>query len=133
VAFGIGMASAGDLDGDGLDEVIVGSFEGAYVFGSVRSVAEETTTLVSELTLTAVYPNPFARTTTVEFVVPVSGSARLVVYDALGREVAVLADGPHAAGSHTVRFDGGALPSGIYVAQLTHRSRIASRRVVLVR
>ncbi|MEM8600827.1 MAG: FG-GAP-like repeat-containing protein [Bacteroidota bacterium] len=132
-AFGIGVASAGDLNGDGLDEVIVGSFDGAYVFGSVRTVAEEVAPPTLERALDAAYPNPFARTTTLTFDVPDAGVVRLVVYDALGREVAVLADGPHAAGSHTLRFDGGALPSGVYVAQLVHGDRMDTRRLVLAR
>lgn len=132
-AFGAGIASAGDLNGDGVDEVVVGSFAGAYVFGSVRTVAEEVATPAIDLNLNAAYPNPFAHITTLTFDVPDAGPTRLVVYDALGREVAVLADGPHAAGPHTVRFDGQALPSGVYVAQLTHGGQRSSRRLVLAR
>ncbi|MEL6705485.1 MAG: T9SS type A sorting domain-containing protein [Bacteroidota bacterium] len=132
-AFGAGIASAGDLNGDGADEVIVGSFGGAYVFGSVRTVAEEVAAPVVDLNLNAAYPNPFAETTTLTFDVPAAGAVRLVVYDALGREVAVLADGRYGAGAHPVRFDGRALPSGIYVAQLVHGDRMDTRRLVLAR
>ncbi|MEO1631205.1 MAG: T9SS type A sorting domain-containing protein, partial [Bacteroidota bacterium] len=76
---------------------------------------------------------PFAETTTLTFDVPAAGAVRLVVYDALGREVAVLADGRYGAGAHPVRFDGRALPSGIYVAQLVHGDRMDTRRLVLAR
>jgi hypothetical protein len=43
---------------------------------------------------------------------------KLTVYDLLGREVAVLANGPMEPGSHTARFDGSLLPSGVYLCRL---------------
>jgi hypothetical protein len=42
-----------------------------------------------------------------------------VVYDLLGREVAVLADEVKAPGMYRVKFDGTALSSGIYFCRLT--------------
>ncbi len=69
-------------------------------------------------TLTSNYPNPFARATTIEYALLASGPVRLVVYDALGREVATLADGAQHAGRHTVVFDGMPLPSGVYLYRL---------------
>lgn len=72
------------------------------------------------------YPNPFNPGSTIEFTVAVSGYVALKVYDALGREVTTLANGTLEAGRHLVRFDGSALPSGIYIARLTngHQSRL---------
>ena len=46
-----------------------------------------------------------------------AASVRLSVYDALGREVAVVLDGPLGAGTHRAVFDGAALPAGVYVAR----------------
>jgi hypothetical protein len=46
------------------------------------------------------YPNPFNPSTTIEFSIPYQGNVRLAVFDHLGREVAVLADGEYQAGSH---------------------------------
>jgi len=47
------------------------------------------------------------------------GPVRLVVYDVLGREVAVLVDEVQPAGAYDVAFDGTDLPSGTYVYRLT--------------
>ena len=57
---------------------------------------------------------------------------RLAVYDALGREVAVLLDGPLGAGTHAAPFDGSALPAGVYVARavLTPASGAAARSLM---
>ena len=42
---------------------------------------------------------------------------RMVVYDALGREVAVLVDAEQQAGSYEVVFDGADLAPGTYVVR----------------
>jgi hypothetical protein len=69
------------------------------------------------------YPNPFNPTTNILFDVPVDSEVRLVVYDMLGREVAVLAEGTYAVGLHTVEWDTArlGLASGVYVYQLQAR------------
>ena len=68
--------------------------------------------------LTAAYPNPFAASATVEYTVGRATDLRLSVYDVLGRRVAVLAEGAHAAGTHRARLDGPALASGVYLVVL---------------
>lgn len=51
------------------------------------------------------------------FALPETASVRLVVYDLLGRAVARLAEGPHEAGQHRVRFDGASLGGGVYLVR----------------
>lgn len=72
------------------------------------------------MTLSQNYPNPFNPSTMIEFTIAKAGRAKLVVYDMLGREVAVLADGEFAAGErHRVQLDGSRLTSGMYFYRLT--------------
>ncbi len=78
-------------------------------------------------------PNPFASATTLRFALEAPAAVRLVVYDALGREVARLADGPLEAGAHAVGFDGSGLPSGVYVWRLEAGSRVETGRLTLLR
>ena len=52
------------------------------------------------------YPNPAPGRTSISFTLPREQSVSLGLYDVAGRLVARLADGPHAAGVHTVRWDG---------------------------
>lgn len=59
-------------------------------------------------------PNPLTRQGKIEYVVPAITNVRLALYDALGREVARLADGPAEPGIYSVPLDAGALPSGLY-------------------
>jgi hypothetical protein len=39
------------------------------------------------------------------------------VFDALGRRVAILHDGPLAAGAHTLELDAASLPPGHYIVR----------------
>ncbi len=77
-------------------------------------------------------PNPFRAQTAVAFELAEAGPARLAVYDVLGREVAVLHDGP-ASASETVRLAAGALPAGVYVVRLQSADGTAAQRVTVLR
>jgi hypothetical protein len=62
--------------------------------------------------------NPFRGATTLQLQVPATQRVRVAVFDALGRQVAVLHEGTLAAGeAHRLAFDGSALPSGVYVVR----------------
>lgn len=79
------------------------------------------------------YPNPFEHTTTLAFRIPSATRVRLALYDLLGRRVAVLADGPMAAGTHRLPFDAGSLPAGLYVYRLETPGFTRTRAMVLTR
>jgi hypothetical protein len=69
------------------------------------------------------FPNPFNPSTKIRFDIPSIGQrlafdTRLVVYDILGREIAVLANTQLSPGSYEVEFDGSRLASGLYFYQL---------------
>jgi len=64
------------------------------------------------------YPNPFNPTTQIQFSLPQDSDIRLVVFDLLGREVQVLAEGRYTASTYSVTFDGTNRASGIYLYQL---------------
>jgi choice-of-anchor B domain-containing protein len=81
----------------------------------------------------ASYPNPFSRSATVALSVGEAQRARVAVYDVLGREVAVLHDGPLAAGAHELRLDGSDLPAGSYVVRAAGVTFEAARSVTVVR
>ncbi|MEM0963511.1 MAG: T9SS type A sorting domain-containing protein, partial [Bacteroidota bacterium] len=78
-------------------------------------------------------PNPFRDRADVSFSLPEAGPARLAVYDALGREVAVLTDATVDAGTHRATFDASALPAGVYVLRLATPAGVETRRITSVR
>ncbi len=79
------------------------------------------------------YPNPFREQTAIRYRLEDAADVRLVVYDVLGREVAVLADGPVEAGAHEAVLDGRGLSSGVYVWHLRAGSTVESGQLNLVR
>ncbi|MFZ5433121.1 MAG: T9SS type A sorting domain-containing protein [Calditrichota bacterium] len=79
------------------------------------------------------FPNPFNPTTTISFSLPKSALTHLIIYDLLGREVAVLTDGMLEAGEHRLSFDGTALPSGLYFARLHSGSHLATHKLLLLK
>ena len=85
------------------------------------------------------HPNPFARTTSIAFAMPAEvGGGSLEVFDALGRQVRVLARGATAVGRHAVTWDGrdsrGArVPSGVYFYRLTAGTYQEEKKMVVLR
>jgi hypothetical protein len=79
------------------------------------------------------FPNPFNPTTTLSFTLPKAGKSKLAVYDLLGREVAMLEDQKYDAGEHRIRFDGSALPSGIYFARMVSGEYVATQKLLLLK
>lgn len=79
------------------------------------------------------FPNPFNPTTTLSFSLPHSGEASLSIFSIEGRRVFEKRFGVMSAGEHRVKFDGSALPSGVYISRLeTPRAQI-SRKLVLMK
>jgi hypothetical protein len=79
------------------------------------------------------YPNPFNSFTIIEFDLPVESYVKLSVYDLLGHEVARLIDGRLRAGRYRLMFDGGSLPSGIYLYKLDAESFRYMRKMILIK
>ena len=100
-------------------DVSVASWTTEAEFQAALGASDLTVEAPSNYVLEGGYPNPFNPHTTIRFGLPESAQVRLVVFDVLGREVAVLVDGRVEAGRHTAVFDGSGLPSGTYLVRLT--------------
>ena len=103
---------------------------GERVSGTPVEEAEE---IPRALALSANYPNPFRTVTTLRFELPTRTDVTLHIVDLLGRTVATLVEEPMEAGVHTVRFEAGSLPSGVYLARLRAGSATQSRKLVLLK
>jgi hypothetical protein len=79
------------------------------------------------------YPNPFNPATKIKFGLPENANVKLVVYDVLGREVAVLVNGFKQANTYEVDFDGAYLSSGVYFYKLDAGEFTAVRKMLLVK
>ncbi|MEP0547985.1 MAG: PA domain-containing protein [Rhodothermales bacterium] len=96
-------------------------------------VAVEETTQAGAFVLPPVYPNPLASHATIGLNLPTAQAVRVAVFDVLGREVAVVHDGPLAAGRHDLALDASALPSGVYIVRVEAGSARLAQPLTVVR
>ena len=92
---------------------------------------------VEAFALNMLSPNPLRGAATFTLTVPRQSHVRVLIYDVLGCEVAVLADGMYPPGRHPLTWDGrttrGWLSSGVYFVKLETTSEQLTRKIVLVR
>ncbi|WP_456426912.1 T9SS type A sorting domain-containing protein [Rhodocaloribacter sp.] len=128
----------GEDQGEGEEPIIVtdqGGYQSAQreqAFRADVAGARDETPPASP-TLLGNYPNPFNPTTTINFNLPEAQPVRLAVFNVLGQQVQVLADGPMEAGRHEVRFLAGDLPSGLYLARLATPSGVIVQSMLLAK
>ncbi|GAB5537299.1 MAG: hypothetical protein Rubg2KO_35480 [Rubricoccaceae bacterium] len=104
----------------------------AAIASLAGSVANEDEANGIDLAVTAA-PNPLRDRTTVAFGVADAADVRVAVYDALGREVALLAEAPYSAGRHEVTFEANDLPAGVYVVRAVVGADARAARVTIAR
>lgn len=101
--------------------------------GSTVGINPINSEIPSKFSLNQNYPNPFNPVTNISFSLPVSGNIKLAVYDMLGNEVAVLANGFQKAGNFTADFNATKLASGTYFYRLTAGEFVDTKKMVLIK
>ncbi|MCU0638562.1 MAG: T9SS type A sorting domain-containing protein [Candidatus Krumholzibacteria bacterium] len=86
----------------------------------------------------AIFPNPFNPSTTIEYSVASAGRVRLEIYDAAGRKIRTLIDGPHGPGNYRASWDGAndwgsPSGSGVYFLRFSSEDAASSGKLVLLR
>ena len=104
----------------------------------VAAAAAVAEVIPEQFALHSAYPNPFNPSTTLRYDLPTGSNVTLTVHDVLGREVAILADGFTAAGSHqTIWYGrnqrGTGVPSGVYIARLVTPEFTQSTKMVFLK
>jgi hypothetical protein len=142
------VSAAGDLDGNGRGDFIIGAPEfpvgdagKAFVY-----LDHVVTTAVSDAGVPGPQhdglgqnvPNPFNPSTIIPYRLSVDGRTAIRIYDVRGALIKSLVDGPRAAGDHRVSWDGRdsfgrAVPSGVYFYRLETPSGVESKPMMLAR
>ncbi len=79
------------------------------------------------------FPNPFNPVTDIKFNIPISGFVKIMIYDQLGREIAMLVNQQMQPGSYSVDWDASNYPSGVYFYKLETGDYTETKRMVLVK
>lgn len=85
----------------------------------VTSISGDLYTNPADFTLAQNFPNPFNPETTVEFRIKKEGIYTLTLFNSLGETLSVISEQSYVAGTHRNNISLKALPSGIYLLQLT--------------
>jgi hypothetical protein len=89
---------------------------------------------IYECSLNQNYPNPFNPETNITFHLQKATQVQLRVYNLLGQEIATLINSVLSAGSHTVRFNAGALrlASGIYMYRMNAGGFVQNKKMLYI-
>lgn len=79
------------------------------------------------------YPNPFNPSTKINFSIPASGRVRILIYDLLGKQIAVASDEYFSAGEHTLEFNAANFSSGVYIYKLEWKGRISFKKMMMLK
>ena len=140
-----------DLDGLAVGTTTLGWFVGGIAAGAPSFGQTWASSRVFEMRLTRAVPpstqpsaglafalgeaapNPSHGTTTLDLTLDTPHTLRAEVFDATGRRIAVLHDGPLGAGTHALTWSASPSAPGLYLVRVTGPEGSASRRVVIAR
>ncbi len=101
--------------------------------GEIATGVSDNSELPRVFSLSQNYPNPFNPSTTIEFQLPGRATMKITVYNMLGQEVGVIADGEFQAGVHQANWNAKNMPSGAYVYRINAGKYSAVKHMLLVK
>jgi hypothetical protein len=120
--------------GRDLDDYAVVATHGKGVYSSSNATpVEDGSTLLESYSLLQNYPNPFNPSTTIEFSLPAEGNVKLILFDAVGEEVDVIASKDFSTGNHSINYNASNLPSGVYFYRIETGSFVQSKKMILMK
>jgi len=125
---------------EGPNTVCTGAIINGKKYGTIVGVKENEQVLPYELKLENNFPNPFNPSTTINYTIPISqksvnqySDVKLIVYDTIGREIAVLINEKKSSGTYSVKFDSKNLSSGVYYYSLITDLKRITKSMVLIK
>lgn len=138
-------ATTADLDGDGVPEILISGDQvnpngvglhyrtWIYQHNFSTSVTKPGEQPPRTFLLSQNYPNPFNPSTTIEYELAANCFVTLKIYDMLGREIKTLTNGRQNVGTHSISFNAGNLPSGVYFYRLAAGNFTDTKKMLLLR
>ena len=106
---------------------------GAYYFDQIQIGIWDPLISQANYLLSQNYPNPFNPITNIRFDIPKSNHIKIIIYNALGKEVTTLVHEKLSAGSYIVDWDASDYPSGVYFYKLETEEFTNTKKMVLIK
>jgi len=99
----------------------------------IEGIQNSQNNVPNTFTLSQNFPNPFNPSTKIMYSVPKQSVVKLVVYDLLGKEVAVLVNDVKQRGNYEAVFNASNFASGIYIYRIEAGDFVMSKKMVLIK
>jgi hypothetical protein len=103
------------------------------ILSQIIGIKQIASIIPDEFSLSQNYPNPFNPKTKIKMQIAKSSDVKLVVYDALGREIEKLINKQLKPGTYEVEFDGSNYTSGVYFYQIIASDYVDVKKMILVK
>jgi hypothetical protein len=107
----------------------VGPYSEEQVISSIKTASKSTPSFI----LRQNYPNPFNPSTSIGFSLPSKEFVSITVYSITGKEIMAPVNSTLSAGDYKITFNGGNLPSGIYLYTMRAGGHIESKKMILLK
>ena len=105
-----------------------------YIINDVTGVEDDQGSLIpTEYRLEQNYPNPFNLSTRIKYAVPKESLINIMIFNALGQEMAELVNENKPAGNYEVEFNAEDLASGVYIYRMKAGDFIETKKMVLMK
>ena len=105
-------------------------YDGKYEFSKTIEVDVRP---LDNFTLEQNYPNPFNPTTTIGYILNEKSNIKLTLFNAIGKEIAVLVNEEQDKGYHKTVVNADNLASGVYFYKLQAGSLVETKKMILLR
>jgi len=114
---------------------IVGCYIDGVLYGdtTVTGIQQIGNTIPEKYCLFQNYPNPFNPITKIKYQIAKLSYVKLVVYDALGRQLETLVNEQLKPGTYEVDFDDRGYPSGVYFYKLDAEGFSSVKKMILLK
>ncbi|RPI17523.1 MAG: T9SS C-terminal target domain-containing protein [Ignavibacteriae bacterium] len=143
--FGTTISERGDrviainsIDTNQTKEMVAGSRDGRIKCfsggpGTFVGVNSNNNIVPDNFVLYQNYPNPFNPSTTIKFDLPSKSDVTIKLFDIVGREIAIIAQGNFAAGNHSINWSANKLSSGVYFYRIIAGDYEAVKKMTLIK
>jgi hypothetical protein len=113
-------------------DTVIAQVTNAYVINVQTATGINALNYTDGFSLLQNAPNPFAKTTSIDYTIPSAQQVTVTIYDESGRLIRELVNGTQAAGTHKISFEQDNLQSGVYFYQMKAGEFTKTRRMMII-